>query len=264
MTSTTSADAFARVGRRSARQLLVVGFWVLVWHVAAVAVHQDILLVTPGAVVVRLRELVVTAEFWGAIGYSFVRIVGGFLLAAVVGALVATLAATSRIADALVTPLNATIRSTPVVSFIILVLIWADSGQLALIVSFLMVVPIIYTNVLEGIRHRDPALLECARVFAVPLRRRLPAIDIPAVLPYFTAGCRIGVGLAWKSGIAGEVIGLPQGSIGEQLYQAKIFLSTADLFAWTVVIIAVSYAFEKLVVALLRQAQVRMLHGSLT
>ena len=263
MTSTTSADATTHaLQRRLGRLLLVIAFWLAVWQGAAVAVGQELLLVTPGAVLLRLGELARTASFWGTIGYSFVRIVGGFLLAAVVGVLGAALASVSRIVDALTTPMVSAVRSTPVVSFIILVLIWADSSRLALIVSFLMVVPIIYSTVLEGIRNRDRSLLEVAAVFGVPLRRRLPAIDIPAVLPYFVAGCRIGIGLAWKSGVAAEVIGLPQGSIGERMYQAKIFLSTADLFAWTVVIIAISYGLERLVAWLHGRAQPRLLHGA--
>jgi NitT/TauT family transport system permease protein len=265
MTSTTDArTTIPRVPWKAARPALVIGFWVCAWQATAVVVHQDLLLASPGAVLARLADLATTTDFWGAVWHSFVRIAAGFLMAALVGVLGAALAATTQVVDALVTPLVTAIRSTPVVSFIILVLIWADSDQLAFIISFMMVVPIIYTNVLEGIRRRDRSLLEVAAVFGVPLIRRLPAIDVPAVLPYFIAGCRIGVGLAWKSGIAAEVIGLPQGSIGERLYQAKIFLSTADLFAWTVVIIAISFAFESLVLALLNRMQLRLSHGRAT
>ena len=46
--------------------------------------------------------------------------------------------------------------------------------------------------------------------------------------------------------IAAEIIGIPKGSIGENLYNAKIYLETPDLFAWTFVIIAVSVLFEKI------------------
>ena len=265
MTSTTAASAATRRVRwRALRPLLVIGFWVGGWQLATVIVNQNLLLASPGGVVARLAELVITTDFWGTVGHTFVRIAAGFLVAALAGVVGAALAATAQIIDALVTPLVTVIRSAPVVSFIILVLMWADSGQLAFIISFLMVLPIIYTTVLEGIRHRDRALLDVATVFRVPLLRRLPAIDIPAVLPFFIAGCRIGVGFAWKSGIAAEVIGLPQGSIGEKLYQAKIFLSTADLFAWTVVIVLISFGFERLVVLLLKHLQLRLARGRAT
>ena len=261
MTSTSAAERTATLARGAVRPLLVVAFWVVVWQVAALVVGHEVLLASPAKAAVRLGELSLTADFWGTVWHSFARIAGGFVAASVVGVLGAAAAATSRVVDALVTPALTAIRSTPVVSFIILVLMWASSSQLALVISFLMVLPITYTNVLEGIRHRDPALLEVATVFRVPLLRRLSAIDVPAVLPFFIASCKIGVGLAWKSGIAAEVIGLTEGSIGEQLYQAKILLISADLFAWTAVIIAISFGFEKVVLVLLRRAETRLALG---
>lgn len=263
MTSTTTADPAtddARRGppRRLLRSLLVLGFWVAVWQVTALVVGQDLLLAFPTAVLDRLADLMVTGGFWATVAHSLVRITTGFLLAVAVGVAGAVLAARSRLVDATVTPLVTAVRSTPVVSFIILVLMWTDTGRLAVVISFVMVVPIMYTNALEGIRQRDGALLEMARVFRVPLVRRLPAVDLPAVLPFLVAGCRTGVGLAWKSGVAAEMIGLPQGSIGERLYEAKLFLSSADLFAWTVVVIVVAFTLERLVVALLGRAQRRL------
>ena len=280
MTSTSAADqgtpdpqgGAARTGplrraagpallRRAVRPALVVAFWLAVWQLAAVVVDQEILLVTPAGALTRLGELVVTADFWVTVWHSLARIAGGFATAVAAGVLCAAAAAASRVVDALLTPALTAIRTTPVVSFIILVLIWASSGELAFVISFLMVLPITYTTVLEGIRQRDRALLEVATVFRVPFWRRLPAMDVPAVLPYLTASCRVGVGLAWKSGIAAEVIGLADGSIGERLYQAKVFLETADLFAWTAVIIALSFGFERAVVAGLALVERRMSHG---
>lgn len=262
MTSTTAADAAVRrLTQRAARPLLVVVFWIAVWQVAALTVGQELVLASPGRVLARLAELVVTVDFWATVGHSFTRISAGFLAAAVVGVLGAALAARSRVFDALMTPFIVAIRAAPVVSFIILVLMWAGSSWLALVISFLMVVPIVYANVLEGIRHRDRALLEVATVFEVSWLRRLAAMDVPAVLPFFIAACKVGVGLAWKSGVAAEVIGLAQGSIGERLYQAKLFFSSADLFAWTAVIIAVSFAFERVLLRGLGRAERRLAVG---
>ena len=115
-----------------------------------------------------------------------------------------------------------------------------------------MVLPILYTNVLQGILETDRKLLEMAKIFRMSFRKKLYAIYIPEILPYFSTGCKVGLGFCWKSGIAAEVIGLPTGSIGEQLYQAKIFLSTGELFSWTLVIILISFFFERLFFLLLR------------
>lgn len=244
-----------------ARPLLAVAFWLAVWQGASLAVGSRVLLVGPWEVAARLTQLLPTLGFWSAVGRTFGRITVGFLLAAVVGVLLAALSAASRWTEALVAPLVATIRSTPVVSFIILLLIWADVSRLATIVSFLMTLPIIHATVYSGILERDRSLLEMASVFRVSRWRRLLAIDVPGVLPYFAAGCRTGVGLAWKSGIAAEVIGQPTGTIGERLYQGRLFLETADVFAWTAVVVVVAFAFERLVLWLLSVLQRRLADG---
>jgi len=244
-----------------ARPLLAIAFWLAVWQGVAVAVHSKILLVGPWEVAVRLVQLVPTLSFWAAVGRTCGRISFGFALAAVVGVALATVSAASRWTQALVGPVVALVRSTPVVSFIILVLIWADSSKLATIVSFLMTLPIIHASVFEGIAHRDRALLEMASVFHLARWRRLRAIDVPGVLPYFAAACRSGVGQAWKSGIAAEVIGLPSGTIGERLYQARLFLETGDVFAWTAVVVCAAFVSERLVQWLLTVAERRLADG---
>lgn len=239
---------------RVARPLLVVAFWLAAWHAVSVVVGQDVLLASPADVGARLGELTLTAEFWATVGHTLVRVAVGFALAVAVGAVGAAVASTSAVLDALTAPLMSAIRSVPVVSFIVLLMLWAESSRLAAVVSFLMVLPVVWTDVREGIARRDRDLLEMAEVFRVPLRRRLPAVDLAAVLPHLTAACTIGIGLAWKSGVAAEVIGLPDGSIGERMQQARILLSSADLLAWTVVVVALSRVCELVVVAALRRA----------
>ncbi|GIG21203.1 nitrate ABC transporter permease [Cellulomonas chitinilytica] len=238
---------------RATRLVLVAAFWLVVWQLAALAVGQRLLLPGPAEVGSRFAELAVTAPFWASVAYSLVRILAGFALGTTAGALLAVGAARWRVVDALVSPLVGAVRAAPVVSFIILVLIWVDSSRLAVVVSALMVLPVTYAAVLEGVRQRDPAMLEMAAVFEVPLLRRLPAVDLPAVLPFFAAACQVGIGLAWKSGIAAEVIGLPAGSVGERLYDAKVLLESADVFLWTGVVVALSLVAERVVAALLRR-----------
>ncbi|MDR2567559.1 MAG: ABC transporter permease subunit [Bifidobacteriaceae bacterium] len=240
MPSTTALEGLR------ARRLVAAVFWVGVWQVAALLVGNGVLLASPVDVVATFGRLVPTPSFWATVAYSAVRIAVGFTAAAAAGVLLAWLASLGRWADALISPAVRAIRSVPVVSFIVLVLIWADSAWLSVTISALMVLPIVFANVEEGIARKDVALDELATVFAMPSGRRLAAIRLPAVLPYFTAACRVGIGLAWKAGVSAEVIGLPDGSIGERLYEAKLFLATADLFCWTAVIVACSFAFEKL------------------
>ena len=160
------------------------------------------------------------------------RILSGFVLAVLVGVVLAVLAAGSGVVRALLRPLMVTVKSIPVASFIILALLWLrNTGNLAVFISFLMVLPIVYTNTLTGIRQADAQLLELARLYRVPWGRAMRYIRLPAVLPPFRAACAVGLGLCWKSGVAAEVIGITSGSIGEKLYDAKLLFSTAELLS---------------------------------
>ena len=146
-------------------------------------------------------------------------------------------------------------KSVPVASFVILALIWTGSQHLAVLISFLVVFPILYVNTLAGLQSADIRLLEMARVFRVRPLRRVRFIYLPALLPYLSGGCRVALGMSWKSGVAAEVIGLPSHSIGEHLYMSKIYLETDGLFAWTIVIIGISVLTERLVLFLLNRLQ---------
>ena len=157
------------------------------------------------------------------------------------------------VVEVLLRPYVLAIKAVPVASFIIICLIWMSTRQLAVFISFLMVFPVIYSNTLQGIKSADGALLEMARVYRVPFSRRLGYIYAPQVKPFLLSGCSVALGMSWKSGVAAEVIGVVGGSIGERLYEAKVYFQMTDLLAWTVVIVVCSVGFEKLVLWLLRR-----------
>jgi len=226
--------------------------WLLIWQGLSVYIGEDILLVSPVSVVLRLSCLALTADFWLTALFSLSRITAGFLLAVITGILLASLAARFTRAREFLAPAILLIKTTPVASFIILLLIWVSSRNLSPVISFLMVLPVIYTNVLEGVKSTDVKLLEMAKVFEVPKHRRVLYIYVSQVLPFFQSACVVSLGLCWKAGIAAEVIGIPKGSIGEKLYMAKIYFTTPDLFAWTLTVIILSLLFEKLFMFIIR------------
>lgn len=235
-------------------------FWLLLWQVAVMRADNNILTASPAETVRTLWKLLQTAVFWKTVASSFIKIASGFFLAVAAGVLCAVAASVSGLVRVLLNPLLRLVKAVPVASFIILALFWlSTSKNLSVLISFLMVLPVIYANVFQGIASAEKELLEMARVFRIPFGKRLRYIYIPAVLPYFVSACSVGLGFCFKSGIAAEVIGLPQNSIGERLYEAKLNLMTAELFAWTAVIVIVSVVFEKLVMLL-----VRTLAGALT
>ena len=230
----TPADKKIKTWQRAGAVVLALS----VWQAASWAVGSALLLPGPVTVLGRLCALAVTAAFRRAVAFSFCRIAGGFALALVL-AFVLALAA----------------GRWPVVEVLL------RTSALPLFISFLMVFPILYTNVLAGLRSADGQLLEMARAFRVPWRRQLHSILLPAVEPFLLAGCAAALGMSWKAGVAAEVIGVVAGSLGERLYDAKIYLQTADLLAWTAVIVAMSALFERLVLALLRRGFRRLERG---
>lgn len=246
MISTTRAKPPSRGAR-----WLAAGFWLCLWQGLASWLGHPLLLPSPLAVLARLGQLAVTAPFWRTIAYSLLRILGGFGLGLCVGALLAALATRFRVLEALLAAPMAIIKSTPVASFIILALVWLPSPYLSLFIAFLMVLPLVYANVAQGLRSADPHLLEMAAVYHLPPRAVLRHVYLPAALPYCLAAVRSSLGFAWKAGIAGEVLAIPAGAMGTQLYNAKVYLETPDLFAWTAVIVLLSILLERLVVKLI-------------
>ena len=242
-------------GKKQNVRLWAVAFWLIVWQLAAMALHAAyphgaLLLPSPVSSLARLWTLAGTAVFWRAIGTSSMHILGGFLLSCALAVVLAALSARFSRVKELLAPLVAAVKTVPVASFIILALIWLSSRTLPLFIAALMVFPPVYLNVLEGIRRTDASLLEMARVFRVPFSRTLRGVYLPQVLPYFRSAVSAALGLCWKAGAAAEVIGLPAGTIGERLYTAKVYFQTPDLFAWTLAIVAVSVLAERLLLRL--------------
>ena len=234
-------------------KIIAVAAALLLWQLASVIIGEEVLLVSPLKVLVRLSELIFEKEFYNAVAFSFIRITLGFVLAVVMGTIFATAAYRWHWAETMLWPYMSVIKATPVASFIILCLIWLNSSSLPIFISFLMALPIIYTNMLAGFKNTDNKLLQMAEIFRFSFKKKLVYIYLPNIKPYFISACSVALGLTWKAGIAAEIIGIPDGSMGEMLYNAKLYLATADLFGWTVTIVCVSILFEKLFMKLINK-----------
>lgn len=242
----------------TAARFLAAVLALIVWQAAAWAISNRLLLVGPVQVVLRLATLVVQATFWQAVGFTFTRIVSGFLLAFLLALLLAAFAARFPVVQTLLRPYMAAVQAVPVASFIVIALLWLSSRKLSVFIAFLMVLPLLYAAFLAGIQAADTKLLEMARVFSMPYGNRIRCIYAPAVRPYLLSACHVALGLCWKAGVAAEVIGLTGGSIGGMLYDAKIYLEIPDLFAWTLVVVLISVCFEKAFTLLLGKLFCRM------
>ncbi len=230
-------------------------FWLGVWQLAALLVGRELLLPGPLAVAKALAALAVTGNFWLSALMSLLRIFLGLAWGTAAGAALAFLTHFSAWASALLAPAVKVVRATPVVSFILLVYLWVTRAAIPAVIAGLMVLPVIWGSVTAGLAAVDPQLLEMAGAYRFSRLKTLRLIYLPSLRGHFTAGLLTAFGLAWKSGVAAEVICPPTLAIGSRLQAARLALETPELFAWTLVIIALSLALERILRLLLERGE---------
>ena len=236
------------------RRLLATAFWLAVWQIASLSLPK-LLFAGPAQTVQSLLSMVGDGGFWLSVAHSLGKIAGGFVLAFALGCMLAVLAYRCAFVRVMLEPAVQIMKSVPVACFVVVALIWIRSAWISVLTAFFVVFPAVYINLYEGLRSVDPKMLEMAQVFRLSGGQKRRAVYLPAVMPYLLSACRVSVGMALKAGVAGEIIGLPRWSIGEQLYLSKLYLNTADLFAWSFVIIVLSVALEKLLVCFVSRMQ---------
>lgn len=230
-----------RIGRAAAIALALI-----LWQIASMVVGTEMLLASPLTVIRRLFTLAFEKDFIKTVLFSTLRITEGFLLAFLLGCIFALLAGRFGWLETALRPYMVTIKAVPVASFIILCLIWFSYRQLTVFISFLIAFPVIYSNVLQGLKSTDRDMIEMAELYNVSWGRKLLYVYLPNVKPYLISAVGVATGMAWKAGVAAEVIGVVKSSIGEKLYESKVYFQNADLLAWTIVIVLLSVLCEKL------------------
>jgi NitT/TauT family transport system permease protein len=218
----------------------------LVWKLLALFWHQELIMPSPELTLVKLWLVINSADFWPSVGATVGRGVLGFLISCVAGVVLGMIAGFSAPVYWLLQPWVTVIRTTPVMSIVILAIIWFQSDIVPIFVTFLMIFPIIYGNVVAGIKNIDKQLLEMARMYRVKPRRVISELYFPSILPYLMAGASSAMGITWKVIIAAEILSQPVYAIGTSLMLAKIYLETAQVMAWTVVAIVISFTSEYL------------------
>lgn len=248
--------AFARLMTERMKAVAAAGavaaFWLAAWMLVAALVAQPLILPGPGAVVVALLRLVCDAGTWAILAGSGARILGGLALAAVCGGLLAGISSRSRAFARLVAPALSFVKATPVACVVVLLLIWLGSARASIAAVFLMALPGVYFSLVEGLTQVDKPLEQMFRLHGVRGWRLFCAHTWREVLPFVLSCARAVIGMSWKAGVAAELIGMAAGTVGERIYQAKLLIETADLLAWTVLVVAASWACERVLVWLLR------------
>ena len=230
--------------KKSIRLIAPAVFWLGLWVLAARIIDQPLFLPGPGLVFSTLRELMGTTLYWRHVSATLLRVVSGTLLGIAAGVILGIVTHLSALLDALLSPAVRVVRAAPVVSFIILILLWAGSDKVPVIICAMMVMPVVWENLRAGLKSPDRDLLEMASAYRMGALRKARYIYLPACLPYLKSGILSSLGLAWKSGVAAEVLCTPRRAVGTQVYYSKLYLETPSLFAWTVTVVALSLLLE--------------------
>ncbi len=218
--------------------------WGVIWHASSLAINRPLLLPSPLEVFARIYALIKSPFFWQISFISLWRILSGFIWGVLLGIFLSALSHKIYPLRIFVSPVISVLRATPVASFIILVWSFTGSERLPVFISAIMVLPLVYENMLTGLDGVKAELKEVAWVYDFSLKDKLNALYLPEIMPYFTSALTASLGLAWKAGIAAEVLAYTASSIGRELYRAKSTLEINDLFAWTIWIILLSIALE--------------------
>lgn len=230
--------------KKIGRTLLVAAFWLGVWALTAHQFGKPLLFPSPLSVLKTLWELLQTKDFYTATGTSLGNIFIGTISAILCSCILAMVTSRLRFIRELIHPVMAVVKATPVASFIILMLLFLGPVKVPAFITFLIVLPIVWTNLDEGINNIDPQLAEVAKMYRFSLVKRVRLLILPSVKPYFLSACKTSIGLAWKAGVAAEIIAMPKGTIGTMIGEAKLYIMSAEMFAWTLTVVLLSLAIE--------------------
>lgn len=233
-------------------KIIAIAFAIILWQAIALLLNNTLILVGPIQVIGRLFQLVQTGEFWISLASSMSNILQGLLLAIMSGLLLAALSSRFKLLDIMLWPFISIMKATPLASFVIICLVWVGSTKLSIITVYLIVFPIVYSNMLQAYKSIDPKMEQMLEIFDVRFLRRIRVLYIPRSIGVFLSTIEVAVGMAFKSGVAAELIAVPRNTIGNLLHEAKVFLMTADMYAWTLSIILISVCVERLLLIIIK------------
>jgi len=222
----------------------VLVFYIILWTVLAKIIDQPLLLPAPLDVCRKLLLLLPSPAFYTTLGATLMRTMLAYALGIAGAVILGALCLRFRIMELLLSPLLSAVRATPVTSFIVLALVWLSSTRVPVLTGFLMTLPVVYQALVQAVRAIDPKLLEMARMYRFGSLGTLRHVIVPSVLPAVVESCLAAIGLCWKAVVAAEVIGVPKRAVGSRLYEAKIYLETDSLLAWTLMIVLLSVLLE--------------------
>lgn len=232
-------------------QLLRILAWLLIWEILSQIFKRFVPFAGPVETLYVLWSRMHQKSFYVAVWTTFSGIAAGFAGALIIGTLLGYAAYFNDLLDFVLSPLIGFFRYIPMISFTLVAIIWWNSSALAFEVSIFLSLPVIYKNTLTGLKNCDQHYLKRVREIKMQPVKKLIYIYQPVKMPEYIPGCHRALNMCWKSGIIAQLLGNTRHSIGSMLVVARDNADMEGIFAWTIVIVALSVAFEWVVIRLL-------------
>ena len=227
--------------------------WLAIWEAASYFFGKTFLF--PGAIetFITLTKLALKLDFWKTIFFSILRIFSGLILGIIFGIIAVILCKFIPVLNTFISIGMTVIKSTPVAAVIIILWMFINSSVLPIVIALLMVCPLIWQNLTDGFNSIDKDLIEVTQIYNFSKIKKFKYLIFPSLLKYFIPAVLTSVGLAWKSGIAAEIISYANLSIGKYIYDAKWAFEGNIMLAWTLTVVIISLVFELAIKSILRR-----------
>lgn len=225
------------------------GFLLLIalWQIVAGIYKNDIIFPTFSDTIKRILEIMVKTDLSKEILITLNRGVQGLIIGSLAGIVSGIISGLNKYGRQIIMPLMMFCQATPVISFLLLFLIWFDNKNIPFIVVVISVMPSFAISVVEGIKNTDKKLIEMAKFYKIKTMKIIKDIYMPAVSGYILSAFKTALGITFRVAVMAEVLAHPGNGIGERMNSARINVETVDIFAWTIIIIVITIGFEKIV-----------------
>lgn len=247
--------------KNSISKIIGISLWFVIWQVTSKTVDNIYILPSPLLTLKTLGVLMQTPEFLGQITATLYRVFLGFVGSVCLGAVLGIASGLNRWIRDFIKPFVVVVRSTPVISVIIIIILWVETDAVPIFIAFLMGFPIMWQSAYEGLHQTDHKKLQMARAFDVKKIDILRAIYLPSIRPYIITGIISVLGISWKVTVAAEVMSFPKQAIGSRLFESKLYIDTSEVFAWTIVVVSLSFIIEFLIKSQLKKLYKGDHHG---
>lgn len=219
-------------------------FLLLVWQLAARAMDSQLILPSPVDVLKSGVKNMANPGFGMHLATTILRGMAGFAIAFFLSMLTGIPAGLNEAFRQFLYPLLVTLRTLPVISFILLALIWFNPPQVPVFIAILTMFPVLTISIIDGLRNTDKKYVEMGGIYKLPKHVLIRDIYLPASLPVIFNGISNAMAFGWRAVIIGEVLSQPLRGIGAQMQRSQIYLLVAEVIFWSVIAVLISAIFE--------------------